>query len=287
MSLLGKSEEDLRELKAKFLSTLEQLETESKSKGLSPGRKIGNISLLKKLRESASEWDELYWPVRDMLLDEGKIVRGRGQGGAVASASRDEAAADSPETPKDEAMAVESAIRKERGLYAPVAQALSQSWVKDQRFFFRSVEVTAGQGKRFTGGKWTRPDIVVVGLRLFPYLPGKSFDLVTFEVKSPENLDITAVYEALAHRRAATQSYVWVSRPDAWDENFEEVLETVRKEAETHGVGLIAAADPEDVDSWDVLAEPLRVEPDAAQLSDFITTQLSEGTKEGLAQNVR
>src|ERR1035441_4896420 len=82
------------------------------------------------------------------------------------------------------------------------------------------VEVTARQGRRETGGTWTRPDIVAAALRVFPHVPGKFFDLITFEVKPFDGIDVTAVFEALSHRRAATQAYVWLHVPARGETDF-------------------------------------------------------------------
>jgi type I restriction enzyme M protein len=42
----------------------------------------GNVHLLNKLKEKG--WDEKrYWDVRERLLEEGKLEKGRGRGGSV------------------------------------------------------------------------------------------------------------------------------------------------------------------------------------------------------------
>src|ERR1044072_1149451 len=93
-------------------------------------------------------------------------------------------------------------------LYDPVAKVLKDRWVKDNRFRASVVEVTAKQGKRDTGGKWCRPGVAVVAITSYVDVPGKHLDVATFEVKGNDFVDVTAVYEALAHRRAATPAYV-------------------------------------------------------------------------------
>jgi len=59
-----------------------------------------------------------------------------------------------------------------------------------------------------------RPDLVVASMTTLLYVPGKLFDVTTFEVKPLDRIEVTAVYEALAHRRASTRSYVWMHIPD-------------------------------------------------------------------------
>jgi len=153
------------------------------------------------------------------------------------------------------------------------------------RFRSHVVEVTARQGRRDTGGTWTRPDIVVAALRVFPHVPGKFFDLVTFELKASNAISVTAVFEALAHRRAATQAYVWLHLPAGVErDDTSALLERINEEARRQGVGLIIGSDPADYSSWDVQLRAVRVEPDPEFLNEFIAQQLPALARDELAQ---
>ena len=61
-------------------------------------------------------------------------------------------------------------------------------------------------------------------------MPGKYFDLFSFEVKPNWSVNVTAVYEALAHRRAATHAYVWFHIPEEEAEEFSEALDAIASE---------------------------------------------------------
>jgi hypothetical protein len=50
----------------------------------------------------------------------------------------------------------------ERSLYEPMRRVIAGEWAKDKRFDPLAVEITAQQGRRETGGRFTRPDIVDV-----------------------------------------------------------------------------------------------------------------------------
>lgn len=172
------------------------------------GGHAGNLTLQ---RELGWEVDQ-YWRIRDRLVDSGQLELGRGKGGSVSLVAQPiiEGAAGLPLiTPAATAPPV-----NEAALYEVVARVLQNEWARDMRFRSHVVEVTARQGRRETGGTWTRPDIVVAALRVFPHVPGKFFDLITFELKAFDGVDVTAVFEALAHRRAATQAYVWLHVPN-------------------------------------------------------------------------
>jgi hypothetical protein len=102
------------------------------------------------------------------------------------------------------------------------------------------------------------------------------------EVKPSKGFDITAVYEALAHRTAATQSYVWLQYVEGQDDK--DTLDRITKQAELLGVGLIIASDPTNFQTWETLVDPQRVEPDLDELNEFIGTQLSESTRNQIAK---
>ena len=160
-------------------------------------------------------------------------------------------------------------------------------WANDNRFGDILVEITARQGRRQTGGTWTRPDIVIAAVRVFPYVPGRHFDLITVEVKPSWAIDLTAVYEALAHRRAATQAYVWFHLAEADFDLDDERFRAITAEAERHGVGVIVASDPNVYNTWDTLVDARRVSPDPEALNDFIAVQLTDDSKQRLGRGVR
>src|SRR5690348_5652942 len=165
-------------------------------------------------------WDsDRYFRARDALVDMGLVVRGRG--GVVRRVLAEstveertvavvvEAGAD----PLTTAAAVEAVVKNELVLYEPMRHVIATDWAKDHRRDPLAVEITALQGRRATGGMWSRPDIVSVEVRTFAYVPGKYLEVATFEVKAANAINVQAVYEALAHRRAATHSYVLLHVP--------------------------------------------------------------------------
>lgn len=244
------------------------------------GGHAGNVFLQRELG-----WDDKqYWPIRDRLVDLGKLELGRGKGGSVSlvlepGPSETSAVLETvPETPLPSVL--------EGDLYEPVARVLRGEWARDKRFRNCIVEVTARQGRRDTGGTWTRPDIVVAALRVFAHVPGKFFDLITFELKPLNGIDVTGVFEALSHRRAATQAYLWLHVPSGSESNKDvtATLARISEEARRHGVGLIVGADPVDYSSWDRQLEAVRFEPDPESLNEFIAQQLSSIAKDELAQ---
>lgn len=174
----------------------------------------------------------------------------------------------------------------ESRLYEPLARVLKEKWVPDKRFDSPAIEITARQGARETGGKWSRPDITLVSSTTYPYVPGKQFDVVTFEVKPSNAIDVTAVYEALAHRRAANRAYVILHVPSIND-TVKSLIDDVCDEAKRHGIGVIVVGKPDDYGTWEEPVEALRNEPDPAKLNDFLSKQVSQEFKEHINRRCR
>lgn len=238
------------------------------------GSSIGNTTLRRELG-----WeDNQYWLIRNRLVDRGVLETGRGRGGSVRRVALAEVAPEGQGGTVVEAPPAEI-VTKELDLYEPLESTLASEWVQDKRYENWMSEVTALQGGKITGGKWSRPDITIATMSTFPYVPGRHFDVITFEVKPAQALDVTAVYEALGHLRAATQAYVLLEVPEA---NAPDVLRDITSEAKKHGIGVITFSDPKDYDTWDEIAEPVRVDPDPRRLNDFLAKQLPNEHRERL-----
>lgn len=266
MALEGMDEQALRDLEEQLL------------RHVPADGSVGNVTLVRTL-EKAGWKEELYWSVRNRLIDRGILTLGRGKGGSVlrslatAMASKDEG------VPAREAAGED---RSERALYEPMKRVIDTAWAQDNRLDQHIVEITAHQGARVTGGRWTRPDITLASLRTFAYVPGKHFDVVTFEIKPCDTIDVTVIYEALAHRRAAHRAYALIHVPNELRGQLDPLVQEVAAEAKRHGIGLIVANDPGNYETWDELVEAVRHEPDPERLNDFLAQQVSVGFRERL-----
>jgi hypothetical protein len=138
------------------------------------GSAVGNLLLIKKLEPRGWSADR-YWRVRDRLLDAGILIKGRGRGGTVRRR-----VSDSPDQPTTSSGSRVPAT--EVALYTPLLKVLQGEWARDMRIAPHQIhfEETAKQGKKATGGTWTRPDITAVSVRSFPHLPNKYLDVWTF-----------------------------------------------------------------------------------------------------------
>jgi hypothetical protein len=244
------------------------------------GSTAGNTALRRQLGWSGNR----YWYARDYLLEAGVLVRAKGRGGAVRRAHPEENAA-TPATAEAELIGQAAlAYVHEADLYPPIRETLETSWAKERQIKPLAVEITAAQGRKATGGRWTRPDLVSVAVRTYRHLPGKYMEVVTFEVKPSDAITVTAVYEALAHLRSATHAYVIYHVPDDDVESVKPVIEEARRIGRAHGVGVITMSDPKDWDTWDELEEAHRVEPDPERLDEFINVQLTQEAHDQIAR---
>lgn len=269
MALEGLSEREITDREMQLLSRVHATEAS------------GNVKLRDLL--SSQGWDEdMYWAIRNRLIERGILETGRGRGGSVRRVATIPASnlAGSP-SQVTQVVATEPLVSStERDLYIPMSEVIRRHWAQDYRLDAHIVEITAQQGARATGGRWTRPDITVASYKTYAYVPGKHFDLITFEVKPFETLDVTVIYEALAHRRAATRSYALIYIPDNKRKELQATLDEVSSEAKRYGVGLVIAANPNDYGTWEELAEAVRHEPDPERLNDFLAQQVSQGFRE-------
>jgi hypothetical protein len=242
------------------------------------GGNAGNVSLRQSLK-----WDEeLYWKVQGHLIETGQIVAGRGKGGSVRFT---DSQASNPTTELDVVKIPNSSPKsteKERQLYAPICEAIRSKWIN--RFALDDVRVheTHSRGSRDTGGTFTRPDITAAGIRRYVYLP-KRLEIVTFEIKPADSVSIMGVLEAIAHREAAHRSYVLYAT--SWAD-FEKRVEGERiiELAQKYGVGVVLTEKADAVETWEILLDAVRHEPDPARLDRFLNDLQSEEMKKQLSK---
>ena len=247
------------------------------------GTAIGNGFL----RENIRLTPEDYQIVVDALVDNGILERWRGRGGTLRRTTLAiETPAKTKPTPEDDKVEKETLARSrilETKLYPPFLANL-QLWAKDQGWLQHVVNQLAFQGRRSTGGTWTRPDFIAIGYRRFDYTPGIVRDIVTFEVK-PSACGVEAVFETAAHSRVATKSYLAIHTPDDGSSTID--LDRIEAECVRFGVGLILFPDGAKYDGWQFRVEPNRQEPDPFNVDEFVSAQVPLADQAKIRQWVR
>ncbi len=212
-----------------------------------------------KLRNKLGWSESTFWRRRDELISAGQLVVKRGRGGTVhpidAKAAKD--------------------AGRESDYYSPVLEAVASGWYEEYEDYY--VQVTASAGQKATGGRWTRPDVTLVGVSFGEVLPPFAYlDVHTFEIKRVQDADVTAVHEALRHRTCATHSWVVIAVPTprhGRNQDFVTRLGRVGDEATRHGIGL-AVWSPKGRPRWSERIRPIRSEPDPRLLDSFIVSQI-------------
>jgi hypothetical protein len=254
------------------------------------GNRAGNTTLQRELK-----WNETkYWQIHQQLFEAGLIEKGRGYGGSVKLAEQAVAlpatAAADPQgaqlaplsaigtTPMAVVEALVENYTSEIQLYPPVKKQLEAHWARRRQLDDCHCEITALQGRRDTGGSWSRPDLALIAYRKYEFLPERVFELFSFEVKPATDISIKGVMEALAHREAATRSFVIYHTAGQDFSAFPEA-ERIEELAARHGVGVYAAKDVNDFNQWAEIVTALRASPDPEAVDTFIRRTLSEEAK--------
>lgn len=249
------------------------------------GSTKGNSRLRTELREHFPDdeiSDDDYWEIRQPLLTEGTIERSGGKGGSVRLTSIEFEEAANPNV-----ALVEEPSKRELELYEPFAQSFTGNFAKEEGFEDHLTQITAQQGRRSTGGKWTRPDVAVIAVRSFEFVPGKHLEVISFEVKPSISTALEGVFEALAHSVFAHRSYLAVKIVETLTGEPNQDLERTSSECARHGVGLYTFTDETNFDTFNAMQDAVRRNPDPNKVNDFIATQISPGNKSLLKKWLR
>lgn len=214
---------------------------------------------------SEHNWSEdVFSAVLGALVRKGEIIQRRGGRSLELAANN----ATPQAVPVGKASKAATYLN-ERDLYDPIYSSIRDKWAVERGYDRFVCEPSHSKGSAPTGGKFSRPDITLVGVKAYVHLPGRYFEVVTFEVKASYDVNVLGVLEALAHREAAHRSYaIFHVSSEGFDET--ENSDRVESLAEKHGIGLVLAEDPADVNTWEFRVEAKRNEPDPERLDSFI-----------------
>ena len=238
-----------------------------------------------KLQSQLGWLDEKYWKMHRFLFDAGQIEKGKGYSGTVIIVPGEPVVIELEEnlnlpisvTAQSPVDADETPLTEDQ-LYAPAQKELAENWSIRHSLDSIHVENIAKQGRRETGGSWTRPDLALIALKTFEYLPERIFEIHTFEIKASYDVTVKGVMEALSHREAATRSYV-IYHTNGLD--LVDYPEATRIEnlAIKHGIGVIAAKNIFNFNEWADIVPAIRSTPDPDDMETFIKRSLSDEAK--------
>ena len=235
------------------------------------GTPIGNIALIKELRQDGISEDE-YWPARNELIIAGDLSKGRGKGGAVFR----------PIDTLPTGGKIDPKYKTEKSIYPDFHNVIAATtWLGENLIDPKTVisEITANQGRKRTGGKWSRPDVTLIVVEKYRFIPEKVLTVMSFEIKKANELDVSGVYETASHSRFAHKSYLALYLPGGIPERDYSYIH-ITQECERFGVGLIIFQKPNDATTYDTVIEPRRKNPDPADVDLFIFRQFQKKHKD-------
>jgi hypothetical protein len=215
------------------------------------------------LRRDSGLADE-YWKVRDELEKAGLITLGKGRGGSVALQPT------APVAAVEAALKDENLVDDESKLYDPLKKLLDHDWgneAKETEDFFE-LRITASPRERSRdSGQWSRPDLTLVEVNTFEYLPGSNLEVTTFEVKRFADVqNIASVYEAAAHSRWAHYAYLVAEVP----KEKTDLPDRFVSEVQRFRIGLMIMWLENGEWKFDVSSEPLRLVPEPKELDKLL-----------------
>jgi len=235
--------------------------------------RIMRVMLSRDLKRAVDQ--DLYFAARDQLLTQKKVGRLRGQGGQIFLIAE---ASGTPAQEPPKPLAGAGKTWPEIELMAPLRRYLSKQFkdgldLPDDAACV--VEDTSTRGLRL--GRWARPDFILVSAMRFKLMPGAQLDVHSFELKTEEGATDLAVYEALAQTRFTHFGHVVWHLPER--SRAENRLIEITKQCEEHGIGLIRMYEPDDIENYEILADPERKLTPASIVDGFLEARLSEAQR--------
>jgi hypothetical protein len=233
-----------------------------------------------------------YYALEQKLVDERIIERRQGRKGGIyliqQELSAEDIEAGGLQNSNEIVSAVETDYRKERSHYGPALNKIVENWHDAYKFGKVIGAITASQGSKKTGGKWTRPDLVICTVSEWIFSAAPEGDVRTIEIKTFESLDVSAVYEALAHKSSSHYAYLLIvnfPREPNSDEraNFEAVLAAAGR----HGIGVITSIATNDFSTWETELDPTRSDADNQTVNQFLLDQFPADKREEFSRHIK
>ena len=214
-----------------------------------------------------------YWEAEQALVDARRVERRRGRNGGIYLLPP------SPTTVEGGAKVAqaiaEDEFTREAAHYEPALKTLLSHWTEQPGFTHAFGAITAGQGRRQTGGRWSRPDLVLCTVSDWIFSSRPEGEVRTFEVKRFEALDVLAVYEAVSHKSRAHYSYVLVVNfPEELNQDQESDFDNLLSVAGKQGIGVITARDSADWNTWAIELDPGRSDADHQAVNQLLLDQV-------------
>ena len=229
--------------------------------------------------------EELYYQAEDALIEEELIERCLGRNGGIRRLVQQDDSQSQIDPESSDSIAEES-LQREKDHYEPALKQIEKHWTDERSEKHIYGAVTAYQGKRSTGGRWSRPDITLCTVSKWIFSSRPEGEIITIEIKlfDKKKFDInevyTGVYEALAHKSRSHYSYLMIANFPKQEELekltpkkkkiFEQGFDRVMSAAARHGIGIITAPNSNDWITWEFPLEPIRSNAGHREINQFL-----------------
>jgi hypothetical protein len=244
---------------------------------------ITNNALKHKLRRAGGFPTKKYWDYRKELIDHNLIQFGLGRGGSVLL-----------KEPTKEIGEVEKEKREEEKEREPKFHVFLKDYLEDndvrdirQRPHSKAwVAVTGNpKGWKRQSGHYSRPDVIMVSLIRYEYLPERDVTITTYEMKKRQALtDTDCVFEAASHQKGAHNAYVICETTRPQTDEDREISPELSQTLDRFGVGFAwFYLTKEKEYELDIIVEPKLQTPrpaDENKLLEDFRNQLPEPQKE-------
>ncbi|MDR0467199.1 MAG: hypothetical protein LBH94_07575 [Deltaproteobacteria bacterium] len=224
-------------------------------------KKPGSFFSNKEVMKALSMREDDYWRAAYLLRSHGLALPGVGHGGRIKLAES------YPPVEKFEERLPEGDLIKPLLLGVESLYGSGGMLNCDECL----VEDCSRLGKKKTGGTWSRPDIVALMHKKYMYSKNV-FELHSYEVKCSSAIDITGVYEALAHKKWVHRASLIIHIPRYILEydHVREQITLMTREASLRGVGFIVFENPYDSSTWKIYCEAEYAPPAPELLEVFM-----------------
>jgi hypothetical protein len=223
-------------------------------------------------RALSADIDEArYGAARQRLFERGRIGLKQGQGGRISL---------KPSSAVRQTRAEDASGGWSEARLMPCLRRYLDGPIRSELDILRGAKCltydTSSVGK--TGVQWARPDFTLISVKQFRLLPGIELDVHSFELKAESGgASDLAVYEALAQTRFTNFGYLVWHLPRG--SKFEKKLLTIEKQCGQHGIGFIRVREPQQFETWEILAEPARKSTPAAEIDLFLDERLQDAQR--------
>lgn len=234
------------------------------------GAMVGNVSLMRLLTMPP----ERFFEAKSELDAIEMIVYGKGRGGSTGLAKPATAPAEKPVT----------GVKDEFELYNPLKKYFDDFWKPNYKAPDLYISKITGPPKNHKrkSGLWSRPDVSVLTVSGYDFIPQRVLELSTVEAKKYADIGTRAVFETVSHSKFGHQAFSafeWLEEPDMDDSSNEDVKE-VFKEARRFGIGIIQMRRADKEWDIDIVLDPMRHDPDPADCNRFIEQNFVEAHKQ-------